>query len=133
MATSKGQEFQNGSWVPPAVQPVGSEPPSIYSFGILLCENASFLLGRSPGAAFLKRVEQAALSVPGVLGVHELRGEYIGPEMLHLEMHITVALCTPIEEAHKIATEVRERVNQEGCCDSCIIHVGSSRIVHENT
>jgi len=48
-------------------------------------------------------------------------------------MHITVAPGTPIEEASKIATEVRERVNQEGGRDSSIIHVGLPRILPENT
>jgi len=95
--------------------------------GILLRENVSFLLGRSPGAAVLKRVEQVVLSVPGVRGVHELRGEYIGPEMVHLEMHITVAPGTSIEEADKIADVVSARVMENGGCQYCTFHVEPDR------
>jgi cation diffusion facilitator family transporter len=98
---------------------------------LLLRDNASFLLGRSPGVTFLARVESTALSVQGVMGIHELRGEFIGPGMVHLEMHITVAPGTPIEEAHEISALVRERINQEEGCDYCIIHVGPSRIAHD--
>jgi hypothetical protein len=37
--------------------------------------------------------------VNGVRQVHELRGEYIGPGMVHLEMHVAVAPGTSIEDA----------------------------------
>ncbi|NOH04562.1 MAG: cation transporter [Chloroflexi bacterium] len=65
----------------------------------LFRENWSLLLGRSPGSEYLERVKAAALSVPGVRGVHDLRAEYIGPEVIHAGLHIEVPRGTPIEEA----------------------------------
>ena len=89
----------------------------------LFLENLSVLVGRSPGPAFLARVERLARSVPGVSGIHELRAEYIGPETVRAGMHIEVQPGLPIEEADRIAEEVRQRVHGETGCRYCVIHV----------
>jgi len=89
-------------------------------------ENLSFLLGRSPGPEYLAEVERLARSVPGVLGVHDLRAEYIGPDTVHAGMHIEVQRGTPIEEADRIAEEVRERVHQGTDSGYCVIHVDAA-------
>ena len=39
---------------------------------------------------FLAKVETMACLVPGLLGVHHLRAEYIGPDTIHAGMHIVV-------------------------------------------
>jgi len=89
----------------------------------LFRENLSFLLGRSPGPEWQAQVESLARSVPGVLGVHDLRAEYIGPDTVHAGMHIQVQRGLPIEEADRIAKEVRERVHQGTKPGYCYIHV----------
>lgn len=89
----------------------------------LFRENLSFLLGRSPGAEYLSRLERQARSVPGVLGVHDVRAEYIGPDTVHAGMHVEVRRGTPIEEADRIAEEVRERIHQGADSSYCVIHV----------
>lgn len=78
----------------------------------LVLENLSVLIGRSPGAAFLAKVEILARSVNGVLGIHELRAG----------MHIEVQRGLPIEEADCIADEVRDKVHQAPGCRYCTIH-----------
>lgn len=78
----------------------------------LFRQNASLLLGRSLGLDFQARVEREARSVPGVLGVHEYRAEYVGPGIVHAGMHIDVARGLPIEEADRIAQEVERRIHQ---------------------
>ena len=92
----------------------------------LFRENLSFLLGRSPGHDYLKNIEKMALSVAGVLGVHDLRAEYIGPDTVHVGMHIDVQKGTPIEEADRIAEEVRERVHQSIKGGYCFIHMDAA-------
>lgn len=89
----------------------------------LFRENMSFLLGRSPGQEYLKRIENITRSVEGVLGVHDLRAEYIGPDTVHVGMHIDVQKGMPIEEADRIAEEVREKVHQELKGGYCVIHM----------
>ncbi len=55
--------------------------------------------------------------------MHDLRAEFIGPDTVHAGMHIEVRQGLPIEEADRIAEEVRERVQRETGCWYCIIHV----------
>lgn len=71
-------------------------------------------------------MKRLALSVPGVLGVHDLRAEYIGPDIVHAGMHIEVRRGLPIEEADRIAEEAYERVQQAIDCRYCIIHVDAA-------
>jgi len=69
------------------------------------------------------RVEMLARSVPGVSGIHELRAEYIGPETVRAGMHIEVQLGLPIEEADRIAEEVRQRMHRDTGYRYCVIYV----------
>lgn len=92
----------------------------------LFRENMSFLMGRSPGPEFLARVESLARSVQGVWGVHDLRAEYVGPDAVHTGLHIEVQPRLPIEEADRIAEEVRSRIQHETGCLYCVIHADAA-------
>ncbi len=91
----------------------------------LFMENFAFLIGRSPGSEYLANVERIARSVPGVLGVHDLRAEFVGPGVIHAGMHIQVQRGISIEEADYIAEQVRVRVHEgeSGDAGFCVIHV----------
>lgn len=89
----------------------------------LFRDNLSFPLGRSPGPEFLSRVEQAARSVEGVLGVRELRAEYVGPDFVHAGLHLVVPRDLSVEDAHRIADTVRARVHEETDGRYCLIQV----------
>ena len=71
-------------------------------------------------------VEDLARSVEGVLGVHDLRAEYVGPHTIHAGMHIKVRRGLPVEEAGRIAEEVRQRVHQGTDSGYCVIHVNAA-------
>lgn len=90
--------------------------------GILWWENAQNLMGRSPAQDVYTRIEDAARSVKGVLGVHDLRAETLGGQV-HLEMHITVSRGTPIEEADRIASQVDAEIGKLVRHAYCTIHV----------
>ena len=89
----------------------------------LFRENLSFLLGRSPGPECLAKIEALVRSVPGVVGLHGLKAEYIGPESLHGEMHIVVGRGVSIEEADRIAEAVRGQIEQATGCRHCLVHM----------
>lgn len=89
----------------------------------LFRENASFLMGRSPGAAFLAEVERAARSVPGVLEVRDLRAEYVGPDTVHAGMVVGVRPGLAVEESSQIADEVHRRVHKDAHAGYCFIQV----------
>lgn len=89
----------------------------------LLRDNACILLGSSPAPEFLRRVEAIARSVDGVLGVHKLRAETVGPDAVHAGMHIEVQPFLPVARGEEIAREVRRRLEAEAGCAFCVIHV----------
>jgi len=89
----------------------------------LFRENSSLLMGRSPGPAFMKRLEKEALSVEGVIKLHRLKAEFIGPGTIRAEMHIVVKRGMLIEDADLIAKKVRERLCKFVERDHCLIHV----------
>jgi len=89
----------------------------------LFKDNVHYLVGRAPSRDFMEKVELTAKSVKGVLGVHDLKAEYVGPNLVHTGFHIEVAKGTPIEEADRITEEVKERVSRETGCQHCVIHV----------
>lgn len=86
-------------------------------------DNVHYLVGKAPGSQFMRNLESAARSVKDVLGVHDLKAEYVGPNVVHAGFHIEVARGTPIEEADRIAEEVHERIARETGCQYCVIHV----------
>lgn len=89
----------------------------------LFVENLALLVGRAPSAEYLAEIKTRALSVPGVLGVRDLRAEYIGPGVVHAGMSIVVARGTPIEQAHAIAEEAQQRVHAHSEAGFCVIHI----------
>jgi len=89
----------------------------------LFKDNVHYLVGRAPSKQFMEKVKSTAKSVKGVLGIHDLRAEYVGPNLVHTGFHIEVAKGTPIEEADRIAEEVNEKVSRETGCQHCVIHV----------
>jgi ferrous-iron efflux pump FieF len=98
----------------------------------LFRENLSMLIGRSPGNEYIKQVKTLALSVPGVQEVHAVRAEYIGPQEVHVILHIRVDPRTPVVEANRIAELVEKRVYQtETNPDYCTVHVDPGKEVDE--
>lgn len=89
----------------------------------LFRENASFLMGRSPGAAYLAELERVARSVPGVMGVRDLRAEYVGPDAVHAGMVVEVLPGLAVEDASRIADEVHRRVHEDTHSGYCFIQV----------
>ncbi|MBX5328235.1 MAG: cation diffusion facilitator family transporter [Candidatus Bathyarchaeota archaeon] len=89
----------------------------------LFKDNVHYLVGKALGRQFLEKIESTAKSVKGVLDVHDLKAEYVGPNIIHTGFHIEVARGTSIEEADRIAEEVKEKISRETGCQHCVIHV----------
>ncbi len=85
-------------------------------------DNLGLVLGKSPGAEYLDKVRQQALSVPGVLSVIGPWAEYIGPDSVHVDFQIKVASGITIDEANTIARSVRQKVQAEMGCLYCSVH-----------
>lgn len=89
----------------------------------LLRENAGLLLGRAPSPAYLAQIEASARSVAGVLGIRDVRAEYVGPDIVHAGMTIEVSPELPVKEASRIAEEVRQRIHDGARPGFCVVAV----------
>lgn len=89
----------------------------------LFRDNVSYLLGRSPGREYLAELERTARAVPGVVGVHDVRAEYIGPDTIHAGLHLEVPPQTPVGDADRVAAELRRRLHERGDPGYCAIQI----------
>jgi cation diffusion facilitator family transporter len=89
----------------------------------LFRENLSFLLGRAPDEEFMRKLSDAARTVPGVLGLNDMRAEYIGPDMVHADVHIEVSSTLTVLEGHQIARLVDRLLEPMMGNGICEIHV----------
>ena len=92
----------------------------------LFRENFDMVVGRSPGGEVLAKIAQVAAAVDGVIDAHDLRAERYGHGMVRCELHITIPRGTPIEEAHRLDQEVRNRVLQIDGVRQCHVHIDAS-------
>lgn len=79
----------------------------------LVRSNVALLMGQSPGEDFYDEVGVVVLSVKGVKGVHDVLAEYVGPERIHVDLHIHVDPSMTVEEVDPLTAEVSERVKSE--------------------
>lgn len=93
----------------------------------LLKDNVHYLVGRAPNHEFFEKLELTAKSVEGVLGVHDLKAEYVGPDIIQASLHVEVEKGTSIENADRIAHEVEERASKKVNCQYCVIHVDPTK------
>jgi divalent metal cation (Fe/Co/Zn/Cd) transporter len=97
----------------------------VIAFGgvYLLRDNVHYFVGRTPIQQFFEKVASTAKSVKGVIGIHDLKAEYVGPNAIQASLHIEVEKETSVVEADRIAHEVEERVGKEVNCQYCVVHV----------
>ncbi len=76
----------------------------------LFRENLSYLIGRALPPDDMKRLEAVVRSVKGVLGLHRLRVEQLGPGSLRVELHLEVQRGLVIEAANDIAEEATHAI-----------------------
>lgn len=87
----------------------------------MFVDNARFLLGRSPGSEFLAELRKAALSVPGVVAINEVRAEFVGPRTVHAGIRIAVPADLSVAQAARIAEEVERRVHAGAHLGHCFV------------
>lgn len=92
----------------------------------LFRENFDWVVGRSPGQKALSAIAETATSVEQVLDAHDIRAEQYGHELIRCELHITIASGTPIEEAHRIELEVRQRILSLPAMRQCHVHIDAA-------
>jgi len=84
-------------------------------------ENLGFLTGGSPDDEIKNKILEAAKSVPGVISVHQMVTEYVGPKIV-VDIHIDVDQNINLREAHEISDKVADAVQAIAEVDRAYIH-----------
>jgi len=111
--------------VHPLFDPVAGAVVSLWIFRTaweILVENLGYLTGRSAPQELQTRVVAAALAVPGVLDVHQVIADYVGPQ-IRVDMHIHVDSEMTLRQAHAIADQVQAQVEALPGVDLSFVHV----------
>lgn len=94
----------------------------VYSGFKIGIENVNFLMGKTPDQETIDRLKSLALSVDGVLDLNEVKAHYLG-NFIQIEIHIEVDRRHTTQRSHSIATEVRNRLQEEEIVDFAFVHV----------
>jgi len=111
--------------VHPLLDPIAGVLVALWIFRTtweILRENLGYLTGRSAPAQLVGRIAACASDVPGVLGVHQVIADYVGPQ-LRVDMHIDVNGELTLRRAHAIADRVQAQVESLPAVDLAFVHV----------
>lgn len=93
-----------------------------YSAWIVLRESISHLIGGAAPPELTDEVVDAAMTVPGVLDVHQVIIEYVGPQV-RADMHIDMDGQLTLDQVHAASDAVREAVEALAEVDHAFVHV----------
>jgi cation diffusion facilitator family transporter len=85
-------------------------------------ENLGFLTGKSADPEEVKEFIAAAEEIPGVLRVHHIMTDYVGPRLM-LDLHINVEGTKTLIEVHEITDLVIKRLEEFPGVDRAYVHV----------
>ncbi|MGD2104782.1 MAG: cation diffusion facilitator family transporter [Anaerolineae bacterium] len=111
--------------VHPVVDPLAGIAVALWIFRAMwevLRENLGYLTGRGAPPEVIGDIVDAASAVPGVLDVHQVIADYVGPE-LRVDMHVDVDGNLTLDEAHAIGEDVQEAVQHLDNVDLAFVHV----------
>jgi cation diffusion facilitator family transporter len=93
----------------------------------ILIENIGYLTGRSAHPELLEQIYAAARSVDGVLEVHQVIADYVGPQV-RVDLHVNVDRTIPFFVAHEISDAVRQAVERLDEVDQVFVHLEPSDV-----
>lgn len=112
-------------WIHPLADPAAGLVVSIWIFrnaAAILAENLGYLTGRAAPPELLDRVLAAAGRVDGVVRVHRVIADYVGPEV-RVELHVEVDPDTSLLRAHQISNAVRDAAEALDDVDLAFVHL----------
>lgn len=87
----------------------------MYAGGSLIRESASTLIGEAPPEDMVRKIRQTALAVKGVRDAHDIVvHDYATRKVVSL--HVVVDETITAQEAHRIATEVEDNIQEHTEC-----------------
>ncbi|MEJ5309435.1 MAG: cation diffusion facilitator family transporter [Anaerolineae bacterium] len=88
-------------------------------------ENLRYLTGAGASREIREEIAALAATIPGVLSVHQVITEYVGPRLV-ADLHIDVDGNTPLFEVHRISDAVRVELEALPEVDRVYVHVEPS-------
>jgi len=85
-------------------------------------DNLDYLVGAAPPDDLRKEILERALDHPDVKGAHEVVAHYVGPE-IDVSLHIEVEGDRTLMDAHRIETEIIDRIRDLPEVDDVFVHV----------
>jgi cation diffusion facilitator family transporter len=113
------------NWIHPLADPIAGFVVSIWIFRQAFLagkENLGFLTGKSATQDEVKEFIAAAEAVPGVLRVHHIMSDYVGPRLM-LDMHVNVDGRKTLNEVHQITDNVIKPLEEFPTVDRAYVHV----------
>ena len=113
------------TWVHPLADPLAGLVVSGWIFrnaASILVENLGYLTGRAAEPEVVEQITEAARGVEGVLGVHRVIADYVGPQV-RAELHVEVDGEIAFHDAHRIANAVRDAVQALDEVDLAFVHL----------
>jgi cation diffusion facilitator family transporter len=96
----------------PALDPAAGMLVALWIFRAaweIFYENIGYLTGRGAPPETMSQIVDSASAVPGVLGVHQVIADHVGPT-LRVDMHIDLDGEITLRQAHAIADQVQAQV-----------------------
>jgi cation diffusion facilitator family transporter len=91
-------------------------------------ENLVYLTGGGAPTALRGKIVERASAVEGVIRVHQVITEHVGPELV-ADIHINVDGNLPLFDAHAIEDEVRARVEELPGIDRAYVHAEPCEVI----
>jgi cation diffusion facilitator family transporter len=113
------------SLIHPLADPIAGLVVAIWIFRQVILvgkENLAFLTGRGATREEADEFIKAVETIPGVIRVHHIMTEYVGPKLL-VDMHINVDGNKTLNEVHSISDKVTQRLQEFPQVDRGYVHV----------
>lgn len=94
----------------------------IYSGYKIGVQNIDYLMGRQPDSVIMEKIKESAVSVSGVIGIHDVRAHYVG-NYIHVEIHILLDQNLTMTQAHDIGENVQKEVESIECIHKAFVHI----------
>lgn len=113
------------NWIHPLLDPIAGLIVAAWIFRAAFLaarNNLGYLTGQGASEEFSKQLLAAAESVPGVIRVHHLMAEYVGPALV-VDLHVNVDAETPLRRTHAISDQVSDSLKAFPEVDRVYVHI----------
>jgi len=113
------------TFVHPLTDPIAGVLVALWSFRNVARagkENLDFLTGAGADPDLRERLVSIAEAVPGVQRVHHMMTEYTGTRLV-VDLHVNVDGSMTLRQAHDIADQIIERLQEQPEVDRAYVHI----------